>query len=119
MDYTQPGLFDKFKKKRKPNGYWTKEKCAREALKFQTRSELKKEAYVIYRSAIKNRFLDDICKHMLPGNLIWTKEACKKASLNFKHKIDSPFVKDTLLIVGMQRVGKTNTLSKVLKSQET
>lgn len=45
------------------NGYWTKERCHEEALKFKTRSEFHDSSYV-YQIAAENGWLDDICGHM-------------------------------------------------------
>ena len=64
MDYVQPGMPNKPKKKRKPIGYWTKERCKEETLKYNTRSEFQKGSESAYQAARKNGWLDDICKHM-------------------------------------------------------
>lgn len=57
-------------KMRKGNNYWTKERCQKEALKYNSRSEFRKHSMGAY-SASKNRYkcLDEICLHMeLYGN---------------------------------------------------
>jgi hypothetical protein len=57
-------------KKKKPNGYWTKEKCHEEAVKFTYRHEFEKNSKSAYSIAIKNKWIDDICSHMeVIGNL--------------------------------------------------
>jgi len=48
---------------RKPTGYWTKERCHDEALKYNTRNEFKKNS-TSYQRAIANNWLNDICSHM-------------------------------------------------------
>ena len=48
----------------KPNGYWTKENCHIEALKYTTRSLFKKESTSAYQVALKMGIMDDICLHM-------------------------------------------------------
>ena len=50
---------------RKQRGYWNKEKCAEEALKYKIRSEFFKNSNSAYTSASKNGFLDEICSHMM------------------------------------------------------
>ncbi len=48
----------------KPKGYWTKERCEEEALKYNMRSRFQKNSISAYQTAINNMWLDDICKHM-------------------------------------------------------
>ena len=47
----------------------TKNICAKEALKYTSRNDFKKGSNSIYRAALRNKWLDEICSHM-----------------NFKHK---------------------------------
>lgn len=49
--------------KRVANGYWTKEKCREEALKFRTRNEFRKNSNA-YHTAHKKGWIEDICGHM-------------------------------------------------------
>jgi len=51
-------------KLRKPNNYWTKEKCYDEALKYKTKTEYIKSSNGSYKAAFRNGWLDDICSHM-------------------------------------------------------
>jgi len=54
----------------KPKGYWTFEKCREESLKYNNRSDFRIKSNGAYNSALKNKWLDDICKHMeILGNL--------------------------------------------------
>lgn len=56
--------------KRKGFGYWTKETCQVEAMKYNTRFEFQKWSNGAYVKARKNGWLDDICSHMTTvGNL--------------------------------------------------
>jgi len=48
---------------RKPKGYWTKERCQEEALKYNTRNEYRLNS-VSYCVARIKKWLDDICIHM-------------------------------------------------------
>lgn len=67
---------------------WTYEKCSEEALKYKTRSEFQIKSKSAYNSALKNNWLNDICKHMIqmkvPNNF-WknNKELCKLESLKY------------------------------------
>jgi predicted GIY-YIG superfamily endonuclease len=45
-------------------GYWTKENCQIEALKYKTRTEYAKNNMSAYNKSIKEKWIDDICKHM-------------------------------------------------------
>lgn len=75
----------------KPDGYWTKERCTKVALKYKTRNEWREGHRPSYQAAITSGFLDECNKHMEytrhpPG--YWTKERCienaKKYTERFK-----------------------------------
>ena len=70
------GIFEKIcahmKEDRVPNGYWVKERCRKEALKYDSREKFRKGSPGAYRSALDHGWLDEVCCHMKPqGN--WTK----------------------------------------------
>lgn len=50
--------------KQKPNGYWTKENCRQEALKYKTKKEFKEKNSSAYSIAGRNGWIDEICNHM-------------------------------------------------------
>ena len=50
---------------RKPCNYWTKERCHDAALKYKTRSEFTKNDCSGYSKAWEEKWLDDICSHMV------------------------------------------------------
>lgn len=55
---------------KKKSGYWTKERCYDEALKYKTRTEYYMKSSGSYSAAKKNEWLDDVCAHMIPvGNI--------------------------------------------------
>ena len=77
---------DKVDKKSK--GYWTKEKCAEESLKYKTKKELYKNSSGAYMSMFNNDWLYELCPHMktkMP-NGYWTKERCIEEALKYKTK---------------------------------
>ena len=51
---------------KKTNGFWTKEKCREEALKYKSRNDFRKGvgSNWAYRVSLKNNWMDDICTHM-------------------------------------------------------
>ncbi|MCK4820590.1 GIY-YIG nuclease family protein [bacterium] len=53
---------------RRKNGYWTKDRCADEALKHNTRTRFAKTpgSESAYNRALKNGWIDEICQHMIP-----------------------------------------------------
>lgn len=72
---------------KKPNGYWTKERCTTEALLFETKSDFKKSSRSAFGSARKNGWLEEISSHMVPRKKpdgYWTKEVCAKEALRYK-----------------------------------
>lgn len=52
------------KQHRKPKWYWSFANCQSEAIKFKTRTEFQKKSRGAYKSAYRNKWLDDICSHM-------------------------------------------------------
>ncbi len=73
------------------NFKWTKEKCQEEALKYCNRLDYKKINSSSYEAARRNKWLDEICEHMLKpynGKVIWTKEKCQEEALKYIHRID-------------------------------
>ena len=71
--------------KSKPNGYWTKERCQEESLKYNTRTEYKTNNGSSYRKALKKGWLDEICEHMgyirHPNNFFTKKKIKIKSKL--------------------------------------
>lgn len=62
---------------------WTKEKCAEEALKYNTRKEFADGNSSAYIRARRSNWLDDICGHMKWDKRpvdYWTYDRCKEAS---------------------------------------
>jgi len=79
------------KKKRKPNGYWTKERCHEEALKYDKRSDFNRYSHTPYMKSLNNGWLDDFCKHMKvfqKPNGYWTYEKCKEEASKYDNKKD-------------------------------
>ena len=75
---------------RKSNGYWTKEKCQEEASMYNSKMDFKKNSKA-YQIAYKNKWLDDICKHMesvrKPSGY-WTKERCQEEALKYNSRTE-------------------------------
>jgi len=78
-------------KVRKPRNYWTKETCHEEALKYKNRNSFKKGYANAYNASVRNKWIDDICVHMIAkhkSNNYWTKEKCHEEALKYKTKTD-------------------------------
>ena len=76
---------------RKPDGYWTKENCIKEARKYKTKTEFRENNSSAYSIVVKNKWLDECCSHMIPGRLpsgTWTKDRCKEEALKYKTKTE-------------------------------
>ena len=94
------GWFDEcskhFIETRMPKGYWTLEKCKKEALKYQTRTEWEKNSKKSYRFASKNSWIDECSKHMtrklrtINGitKIFWSFEKCKEEALKYQTKTE-------------------------------
>jgi len=72
----------------KPRNYWTKENCAIEALKFSSRSAFWKFSKSAYNASIKNKWIDDICKHMHEYYGLWNNENCAYEALKYNTRTD-------------------------------
>ncbi|HSG30473.1 MAG TPA: hypothetical protein VLB82_02900, partial [Thermodesulfobacteriota bacterium] len=75
--------------KRKPAGYWTKERCKKAALECKHKGEFSKTYSSAYGSALRNGWMNDICSHMkeaIKPKGYWTKERCKEAALRCEIK---------------------------------
>jgi len=67
--------------------FWTKNRCQSEADKFITRGEFKKSLPSAYLISLKNKWLDEICVHMIEikkRKNYWTKNMCKEEALKYK-----------------------------------
>jgi predicted GIY-YIG superfamily endonuclease len=73
--------------KRKPNGYWTKEKCQEVALLCNRKCDFEKKYKSAYTKSLNNGWIDEICYHM---NI--TKEKCFKIASEYEYKTD--FIRD-------------------------
>jgi predicted GIY-YIG superfamily endonuclease len=65
---------------------WTKEKCKEEALKFNSRNSFMINCHSAYNSARKNKWLDEICSHMLVKHKKYTKKECQIEALKYKSR---------------------------------
>ena len=77
------------KELKKPNGYWNRERCQDEALKYKSKKEFYNKNISAYDKSKKNGWLDDICSHMKElkkPNGYWTKERCFEKSSLFNNK---------------------------------
>jgi len=78
-------------KRYKPKGYWTKEKCRKEAREYKTRNEFGKSSSSCYSICLKNKWLDEVCNHMIqiktPSGY-WTKEKCWEESLKYNKRTE-------------------------------
>ncbi|MDY0270215.1 hypothetical protein [Trichloromonas sp.] len=76
---------------RKPRGYWTFEKCKKEALKYKSKMQFKNNNSSAYNESVKNKWLNEICLHMKKirnPKGYWTFEKCKEEALKYKNKSD-------------------------------
>ena len=71
---------------KKPNNYWTKERCKEEATKYKSKMEFRSKANSCSAMAQRYGWLDEVCSHMeeikKPNNY-WTKEKCKEEATKY------------------------------------
>lgn len=58
-------LIDSSGSQRKPKGYWTKERCHAEALKYRTKSEFNSGSTSAYSATLQNKWFDEIAEHLV------------------------------------------------------
>jgi predicted GIY-YIG superfamily endonuclease len=73
---------------RRPTNYWTKERCAEEALKYESKKDFRNKSKTAYGIICKNDWLDEMCVHMPNIFMAWTKEKCFEEALKYKTKVD-------------------------------
>lgn len=80
------------KKNIKPSGYWNVyENCKIEALKHKCRKDFKKASSCAYNTARENKWLDDICSHMIQirnKKGYWTKDKCQLEALKYTSRTE-------------------------------
>lgn len=76
-----------FEESKKPNGYWTYEKCLEESKKYNYRGDYRKGSNGSYKVAIRNGWIDDfvwLLKQKPNIRRIWTEENCRNEALKYK-----------------------------------
>lgn len=51
-------------RRKRPNGYWTKDRCAEVAARYRSRAEFKRGAISVHNIAERRGWMKDICRHM-------------------------------------------------------
>lgn len=77
--------------KYRKRGFWTKENCAIEALKYETRKDFRKNCDSAYSISLKNGWLEDISSHMVllkKKSGFWIKDTCAIEALKYKTRVD-------------------------------
>lgn len=70
-----------------PRGYWTKQKCKDDALRFTSRNEWRIKNHSAYIIALRNKWMDECCKHMISFTKpmgYWTLQKCKEDAEKYK-----------------------------------
>src|SRR5258706_16033938 len=49
---------------RKPNGYWSKDKCQNVAIKYNSKKEFENGDKTVYYKCIRRKWIDEVCSHM-------------------------------------------------------
>jgi len=71
---------------------WTKDRCQEEALKYKNKKDFLKNSSACCVSAYKNKWMEDICTHMVLKDRnkkgYWTKERCQEEALKYKSRYE-------------------------------
>lgn len=71
------------KKEKKPDGYWTYDKCKEEAQKYGTLNEFHKNSCGAYAAARRNGWLDNLGIERLFKSKHWTYEECYEEAIKY------------------------------------
>ena len=63
---------------------WTYDNCKKEALKYKYRNDFRINSKSAYRISLKNKWLNEICEHMIHKYKKWSKEQCLVEAKKFK-----------------------------------
>ena len=74
--------------KRKPNGYWTLERCMEDAAQYSSRSEWNRNSGAAYRKARLSGWLEQCCEHMQVFHGKWSLELCMESAAKYQHISD-------------------------------
>lgn len=71
---------------------WTRNLCEKEAEKYNSRNEFKKQSGSAYRASIKNNWLDELCSHMNKKQTkpkgYWNRGKCMEVALKCKTRYE-------------------------------
>jgi len=91
----------------KPRNYWNHENSKKEALKYKTKTELRKCSYGAYKYLFDNKLLNSDCSHMKEikkPNGYWNYENCYIEALKYESKKD--FIKKSVSSYNSARKNK-------------
>lgn len=71
---------------KKINGYWTKERCIEDALKYKTIKDWMNNSFTSYSKSCRNKWILECTSHMNIKKTSFTKEECENESIKFKTK---------------------------------
>lgn len=77
------------KRERKPNGYWTLERCKAEATKYDSIHQWNKANGSSYNTALKKGWVEQCTQHMVPTQKptgYWTLDRCKQSAAKYNSK---------------------------------
>lgn len=75
-------------KTNRKHGYWTKERCFEEALRYDTRTAFHTSSSGAYNAAFVHGWLDDVCAHMKVLKTHYSKEECAIEALKYETKTE-------------------------------
>ncbi len=76
---------------RRPDGYWTLERCKAAAKPFKTKTDFRKNDCAAYDATKRNGWVNKVCAHMTPlkrPDGYWTKALCAAEAKKFTTKVE-------------------------------
>lgn len=84
------GWFDDYtwlEDRKKPNGYWNRDACYNEALKYKSRNDFQDNNKSAYYAAAKNGWINDYT-WFVNRNIKWTRDTCRSEAEKYNSKTD-------------------------------
>lgn len=79
------------KSKNNPSGYWTYDRCQKEAEKYTVKEHFAKGSPKAYGAAVRNKWLDDWFVNSTNPNGYWNYENCYNEAQKYKNKSEFQF----------------------------
>lgn len=110
---------DHMQRKKRPNGYWTKQRCKEEARKFSTVKEFKSSSDAAYSTALQKGWKAEICNHMVAADRArqWALERCVSVARRYSTKMELRSSKPSVYATIMHQIWEEPALKHMVQAK--